>query len=148
MSPRHCLLMAAFAAFLLLLFATPLWAPNCHKGKPCGNACIPLSSECHIGESSPTYSGPPSSSSTPQMPTPSRSLYSRPLGTQVTPYRPPTVICTGDPSSPWVASFADGVYFAAGCTTALDLAPANRRYFPSERAAVEAGYRRSRTPNC
>jgi hypothetical protein len=56
---------------------------------------------------------------------------------------------TTEPSdSAWVGSVADGVYFWGTCSAAQDLAPANRRYFASEAAAVAEGYRRSRTPQC
>ena len=52
---------------LVVLSASPLWAPNCRKGKPCGKSCIPMSSTCHIdGGSSyspPAYSAPPEPSS-------------------------------------------------------------------------------------
>jgi hypothetical protein len=44
-------------SLLLVLSASPLWAPHCTKGKPCGNSCIPQSSTCHI-HSSPSYSAP------------------------------------------------------------------------------------------
>lgn len=37
------------ALALAIAGAAPLWAPNCTKGKPCGNSCIPMSSTCHIG---------------------------------------------------------------------------------------------------
>ena len=50
--------------------------------------------------------------------------------------------------SSWVASVADGVYFRRGCSASQDLAPANRKYFRTEAAAIAEGYRRSRTLGC
>jgi hypothetical protein len=48
----------------------------------------------------------------------------------------------------WIASHADGVYFRAGCSAAMDRAPSNRRYFDTEDLGTGAGYRRSRVPGC
>jgi Adenosine deaminase len=134
---------------ILIVVALPVWSKNCKKGKPCGNSCIPVTSQCHIGSASPVYR--PSAS--PVVPTPVETrVNSQPpvqsgVATSGSPTQSP-VTCGGDPVWPWVSSYADGVYFRATCTAAQDLSPANRRYFPTEEAAQAAGYRRSKTPDC
>jgi uncharacterized protein len=39
---------------------------NCVTGKPCGNTCISVDKECHIGETPPSHSSPSHSSSGPK----------------------------------------------------------------------------------
>jgi Metal binding domain of Ada len=128
---------------ILCLLSVVLVAPlaaqkNCKKGIPCGNSCISADKVCRIGAPTAT----PRPVATPESPTsPARSLVA------------PATADSGNPAAttaeyPWVASFADGVYFRADCPAAQDLAPANRRFFRTHQDAEAVGFRRSRTPDC
>ena len=120
----HASVLGAVAA--LLLAPGPGSAqPNCKKGIPCGNSCISASKVCRIGQAP----APDTAKPAPRSPA-------------------PTAAAAVSTDSSWVASFADGVFFKAECPAALDLAPANRRYFRSEQLAAAAGYRRSKVPGC
>jgi hypothetical protein len=115
---------------------------NCRKGIPCGNTCISASKVCRIGSGSARSVADPVTPAPARPAAPSSSLAPADATEQGT-----------NPTSsageyPWVASFADGIYFRAGCSAAQDLAPPNRRYFGSEAAARDAGYRRTRVAGC
>lgn len=105
-------------------------AQNCRRGIPCGNSCIAATRVCHIGGGTARSIVPRNDTTSAAEP---EKLVSPPRGSG---------------QQQWVGSFADGVYFLASCTAAQDLAPANRRTFTSESAAIAAGYRHSRTPGC
>ena len=119
---------------------------NCRKGIPCGNTCISASKVCRIGSGSarataerpnpPAARSNPPASLAPSAQTPTQ------RSTEAVKPAEATV------EYPWVGSFADGVYFRASCVAAQDLAPPNRRYFASEAAAQNGGFRRSRVPGC
>lgn len=115
---------------------------NCRKGIPCGNSCISASKVCRIGSSSarPAYDPPSTSAARPA----AVSTQLAPQDTQVT----SGALVGKSAEYPWVGSFADGIYFRAGCSAARDLAPTNRRYFSSDEVAQGAGYRRSSVPGC
>jgi hypothetical protein len=133
---------------LITATAAPVEAQkNCRKGIPCGNTCISASKVCRIGSATARSAGeqptppparpsaaPASLAPTPQTPAPSRPEVESPTSTAA--------------DYPWIGSFADGIYFRADCSAALDLAPTNRRYFASEAVAEGAGYRRSRVSGC
>jgi hypothetical protein len=126
-------LVLATTSILLLSANAAAAQKNCTKGIPCGNSCISASKVCRIGAAPAA----PASSSVPA--STARSLSA------------PAAAATDSAvtvASSWVASFADGVYFLAGCPAAQDLAPPNRRYFQTHQEAEDAGYRRSRTPGC
>lgn len=55
---------------------------------------------------------------------------------------------TAPAAAGFVGSKADKVYFAEGCSAALDLASGNRRRFTSAEEAERAGFRRSRVEGC
>ena len=113
---------------------------NCRKGIPCGNTCISASKVCRIGSGSsrePEPMAPPAARPTAEPAA---------LAPQAAPAAQPAP--APDTQYPWIGSFADGIYFRAGCPAALDLAPTNRRYFSTEVAAQDAGYRKSRVPDC
>lgn len=148
-------LFKASVLFTVLIFLSlPSWSKDCKKGKPCGNTCIPITSQCHIGSAIPIYrsSTPPSSPPQPMQPLPAeesaKSQGHAQSGIASEPSIQLPASCGGDPTWQWVSSYADGIYFRAGCSAAQDLSPANRRYFPTEESAQAAGYRRSRTPGC
>jgi hypothetical protein len=113
---------------------------NCSKGKPCGNSCISRDKVCRIESPANTPAPAPETvrSSTVE---PSQNL----LSPAQTEDLPPAATAS---EYPWVASFADGIYFKATCPAAQDLAPSNRRYIRSIQDAESAGFRRSRTPSC
>lgn len=50
---------AALAAILLLAATAAEAAPNCKKGKPCGNACIAQDKVCRIGAPAPPVAPQP-----------------------------------------------------------------------------------------
>jgi hypothetical protein len=51
---------------LWMLMGVAAGAPNCTKGKPCGNSCISWDKTCHIGSYSPSF-GPSSYSPPPEL---------------------------------------------------------------------------------
>ena len=127
----------------LAVVAPRIEAQNCRKGIPCGNSCISASKVCRIGSGTARSAAepmtPPAPPVTPTQLAPSPEASPAPREAQP----PPTT-----EAYPWIGSFADGIYFRAGCPAALDLAPPNRRYFASEPDARNGGYRRSRVPGC
>jgi len=135
MQTRVLYLLAALAAAA----PGPAVAQNCRKGVPCGNTCIAANRVCRVGQG--TARRAPGADTTRTRPAPS---------TVTTTNTDPQPVKAPDAQSDasWVGSSADRIYFLASCAAAQDLAPANRRVFVTEQAALAAGFRRSRTPEC
>ena len=142
---RSIISILVFAAGLTVVTAPAVEAQNCRKGIPCGNSCISASKVCRVGGGTARSAGEPTAPP-PARPSvaPSSLSPETPAGSEE---RPQSTANTAA-QYPWVGSFVDGVYFRADCSAANDLAPTNRRYFPSEAVARDAGYRRSRVPGC
>lgn len=146
---------AIASIMLVAIFAAPATAQRRakpHKGIRCGNSWISASKTCRIGTSATTTPDTASHSianSTPTLST-ARALGFTGDGPSAIPA--PTGDSALHPPLPagrtWIASIADRVYFHPDCTAAQDIAVGNRAMFLAEQAAVNAGYRRSRTPGC
>ena len=145
---------AIVSVVLFVILAEPAQAQRRskpHKGIPCGNGWISASKTCRIG--TPAAAPDTARTSHPGVTSAATLPTAHPLASTVE--NPPTMT-SGDsilhPLLPagraWIASIADRVYFHPDCTAAKDIAVANRAMFLAEQAAVNAGYRRSRTPGC
>jgi hypothetical protein len=153
---RAIVMLATTFALAMGLEAPASAAPNCKKGKPCGNSCIAMNRTCHLDQApreDERSRRPPEAPTTVQQLNPSGQPPAAPgvAPATVAPAATPRPV----PPSPapgaaglWMASEADRVYFAPGCPAAADIGPANRRYFPDEGAAQAAGFRRSSIPGC
>jgi hypothetical protein len=150
-------------AFFLAITPAVAHGQRCTKGKPCGNTCIAANRTCRVGSGTATKAG----RTEPDRPktktkaneselsdTVQRLLYGRPrpdsldamTKTYLPAVSPSRNASTND--TLFVGSRVDGVFFLRTCIAAQDLAPENRRYFKTEKEAVDAKYRRSRTPSC
>lgn len=134
------------------LVAPEASAQRCVKGIPCGNTCISASKTCRVGSGTATKAG----TTQPAPETPKKADTSTLTQKQIDdsvarllygrPHSLATTASTGD--TLFVGSRMDGVFFLRTCLAAQDLAVENRRYFKTEKEALDAKYRRSRVPGC
>jgi hypothetical protein len=129
---------------LSLLFSAELHAQRrCTKGIPCGNTCIAANKTCRVGSTTPPRTATPQATAPqPRGDSVVRLLYG-------TSQSNADSIKSGTANDTlFVGSRVDGVFFLRTCLAAQDLAPENRRYFKTEKEALDAKYRRSRVPGC
>jgi len=131
------------AATSLFVFAASAEAQRCTKGKPCGNTCIATSRTCRVGSGTATQAGEPAK---PKQDSAESAEVVRRALLSVRPNATPIAASLSD--TLFVGSRVDGVFFLRNCVAALDLALENRRYFKTEKDALDAKYRRSRVPGC
>jgi hypothetical protein len=149
-------LAAITALALLTILSDALAQRRCRKGIPCGGTCIAANKTCRVGSGGNggviypgeriyrTYSEYDSVAKARTAAAPKREVAkSSPNASSR-----PASLSIRLPTSNWVGSKADRVYFKLDCPAAKDLAPANRRYFDRVAAATAAGFRRSRVPGC
>jgi len=110
---------------LLFCLSAPLVAQKiCKKGKPCGNTCIAMDKQCHVGS--------------PSAPAPTTAPAPVPL----------TSTGEADASAPWVASPQGHTYYknVSSCKGGQQLK--SKIYFKDEKSAEAAGYARSSQKTC
>lgn len=128
-----------FGLTAILLFCGDVAAaPNCKKGIPCGNSCIAANRVCHK-----TTDAAKAKEEAPA-PSAASSATSQPGGGAAGTSNQAATAAGGE----WVGSASDRVFLRAGCSASHDLAPSNRVQFPTEAAAIAAGFRRSKVPGC